>query len=346
MMLKKVLWKTISIEGFSFFDLKFNLTCGQAFRWRFYDDDSVIGVFKHRVWQLKQQKKEIKFRVLACPHWNYALSNKFNVGKNSGKRQKLSVDRNRICKCEKEEKYILMDYLQTKVCVDSLYQDWCSKDEKFLSIPSSSKGIRVLRQDPCETLFSFMCSANNSILRIVPMIERMSTQYGQLLIDHDDLKFYDFPKLERLCEKTVEDELRKLGFGYRAGYIMKCANKIIENGGVTWLDSLRSEPYEYALSKLIKLPGIGLKVADCICLMSLDKLNAVPIDTHVLKIAKRDYMYQMSSKSLTHKSYKDVGNFLRTKWGDDYAGWAQAFLFAAEIKPSPKLYQYMGTDTD
>ena len=98
MSLRTVPWKSINVPRSSFFDLKFNLTCGQAFRWRFYDDNSVIGVLKHRVWQLKQSKKTVKFRVLACPCWNYANINDINANNNYGKRQKLSCEKINICK--------------------------------------------------------------------------------------------------------------------------------------------------------------------------------------------------------------------------------------------------------
>ncbi|XP_069045743.1 N-glycosylase/DNA lyase isoform X2 [Lepisosteus oculatus] len=136
----------------------------------------------------------------------------------------------------------------------------------------------------------------------------------------------------------VESTLRELGFGYRARFVQQSAKHILDTGGPDWLESLRDVPYLEAQSALRTLPGVGLKVADCVCLMSLDKPGAVPIDTHVWQIARRDYLPDLGSghRSLTDRVYRDIGDFFRQLWGP-YAGWAHSVLFCADLKKFQRL---------
>jgi len=90
-----------------------------------------------------------------------------------------------------------------------------------------------------------------------------------------------------LADSKVEEKLRTLGFGYRAKFIQSSAQSVLDHGGEQWLLTLRQKPYAEAKSELLNLCGVGAKVADCVCLMSLDKNGAVPVDTHVLQIAQQ-----------------------------------------------------------
>ena len=100
----------------------------------------------------------------------------------------------------------------------------------------------------------------------------------------------------------IEDNLRKLGFGYRAAYISKTAKQLQESGGKKYLLSLRKKSYTEAREDLLKLSGIGPKVADCILLMSLDKPDAIPVDTHMFQIAAKSYLPHLKGcKSVTDK---------------------------------------------
>ncbi|XP_052576133.1 N-glycosylase/DNA lyase isoform X3 [Peromyscus californicus insignis] len=135
----------------------------------------------------------------------------------------------------------------------------------------------------------------------------------------------------------VEAHLRKLGLGYRARYVCASAKAILEeHGGPAWLQQLRAAPYEDAHKALYTLPGVGTKVADCICLMALDKPQAVPVDVHVWQIAQRDYGWHPNTsqaKGPSPLANKELGNFFRNLWGP-YAGWAQAVLFSADLRRS------------
>ncbi|XP_048066616.1 N-glycosylase/DNA lyase isoform X2 [Megalobrama amblycephala] len=139
-------------------------------------------------------------------------------------------------------------------------------------------------------------------------------------------------------DPSVEMRLRDLGFGYRARFLQQSSQTIVNSHGPDWLHLLRSAPYLQTRDALRTLPGVGLKVADCVCLMSLDKFEALPVDTHVWQIAKRDYNFAAgnSQKTLTDRVYKEIGDFFRKLWGP-YAGWAQSVLFCADLKKFQKL---------
>ena len=84
--------------------------------------------------------------------------------------------------------------------------------------------------------------------------------------------------------------------------------------------------------ELTGLPGVGAKVADCVCLMSLDQHEAIPVDTHVWQIASRTYLPELSkTKTLTERTYRQIGDFFRDLFGD-YAGWAHSVLFTADLR--------------
>lgn len=104
--------------------------------------------------------------------------------------------------------------------------------------------------------------------------------YGLRLGELDGVQYYDFPPPEKLATAGVEQRLRDLGFGYRAKYIANTARIIANEKSLEWLHGLRKEPYKVAHEALLQLSGVGPKVADCVCLMSMDKTEAVPVDTH------------------------------------------------------------------
>lgn len=135
----------------------------------------------------------------------------------------------------------------------------------------------------------------------------------------------------------MEEKLREAKFGYRAKYIAACVQQIRENGGITWCKDLQNMSYKEAHKKLLNLQGIGPKVADCICLMSLNHLQAIPVDTHVHQIAQRHYLPELkSTKSVTREIYEKIGDTFRNTYGD-YAGWAQTVLFCADLRQFQEL---------
>lgn len=148
------------------------------------------------------------------------------------------------------------------------------------------------------------------------MIANMCTHFGRFLGKLNDVSYFAFPNIESLAKDTVESRLRELKFGYRAKFIHDAAVFLgkQDGGGEKWLNSMRERPYEQVHSDLVKIPGVGNKVADCVCLMSLDKLNAIPVDTHVFQMAK-SYGFikndtKNNSNSLSHTAYKVIGKLL------------------------------------
>ncbi|CAG9559190.1 unnamed protein product [Danaus chrysippus] len=190
----------------------------------------------------------------------------------------------------------------------------------------------MLNQEPVENLFSFICSQNNHISRISSLVEKLCINYGEEICQFEGVTYYAFPDVENLMDIKVESKLRELGFGYRAKFIQKSAAQIVEWGGEEWFKRLKDMKYKDARQELIKLCGIGPKVADCICLMSLNHLEALPVDTHVYQIAATNYLPHLKGKkSVTEKMYSEIGDHFRCLYGDK-AGWAHTVLFCADLK--------------
>ncbi|XP_059280276.1 N-glycosylase/DNA lyase OGG1 [Lycium ferocissimum] len=228
----------------------------------------------------------------------------------------------------------LLDFLNVGISLNEVWEGFKANDTRFAELAIHLRGARVLRQDPLECLVQFICSSNNNIKRITMMVDFISS-LGNYLGDVGGFKFYEFPSLERLA-MVSEQDLRAAGFGYRAKYIVGTveALKSKPGGGTEWLAALRKVDLPEAIASLCSLPGVGPKVAACIALFSLDQHHAIPVDTHVWKIATRYLLPELAGTSLTPKLHNRVADaFVRT-YGK-YAGWAQTLLFIAEL-PSQK----------
>ena len=155
---------------------------------------------------------------------------------------------------------VIKNYFQLEVDLDNLYSQWCKKDKHFRSVAQTFPGIRILRQDPVENLFSFICSSNNHISRISGMVEKLCIHFGDEVGTVDGRKWHSFPPIERLAVTGVEEKLRNIGFGYRAKYICETARYLSDHHDKEWLFSLREVPYLEAKQELMKLCGVGAKV--------------------------------------------------------------------------------------
>lgn len=196
-------------------------------------------------------------------------------------------------------------------------------------------GMRVLRQDPWECLVNFICSQNSNIPKIERSTERLSREWGTVHRWEDGIEVAALPSPEVLAELPAE-ELRICGLGYRCRYLVGSA-QLIATGEVP-LGALRGRSYPDALEALLRLPGIGRKVADCILLFSLDKPQACPVDVWVRRVIHELYPQSLNrylpdaaeriEKPLSAREYEAIVRFAEDRWGM-LAGYAQQYLFHA-----------------
>lgn len=147
-------------------------------------------------------------------------------------------------------------------------------------------GIRILRQDLWEMIITFIISQQNNIRRIRKCIETISEKYGEICTAPDGTVYYAFPEPEKLAASS-EEELRICGLGYRSRYLVQTARMIAD--GSVLLKDLPEMPAGQAKQELLRLSGVGEKVADCIRLFALHDLDAFPVDTHISKVLSIRY---------------------------------------------------------
>ncbi|XP_070586798.1 N-glycosylase/DNA lyase-like isoform X2 [Erythrolamprus reginae] len=314
---------------------------GQTFRWSETSPGYWTGVLAGRVWTLTQSEEHLWYTLheeekedggreeegLTEPPLKKSRKqtqpepNRPGTSERSGGLLPLARGTDGLTPSQ-----ILQDYFQLHVNVSALYQGWSYVDSHFREIGVKFPGVRVLRQDPVECLFSFICTSNNHLSRITNMIQHLCQAFGRRLCQLDTKTYHAFPSLQAMAGADTEAQLRDLGFGYRARFISESARAVLKTlGGAAGLQQLRTVPYEQARHALCTLPGVGVKVADCVCLMALDKTEAVPVDTHIWQVAKRYYGQElgMGARSVTERVHREIGNFFRSLWGP-YSGWAQA----------------------
>jgi len=186
------------------------------------------------------------------------------------------------------------------------------------------EGLRVMRPScSTECFFCFLCTPDNNLTRIVPMVRFLAT-YGEVMAEVDGVVIHRFPGVEAIAA-IPEIELRERAFGYRAATIPSIAKQVLQRGE-GWIEQLKYVPYEEAHTQLCELKGIGPKLADCIALFALDHTEAIPIDTHIWQAYIRLYRPECKDMAVTDARYREAAQFLRTKFGR-YGGWAQQFLF-------------------
>ncbi|MBU5480807.1 DNA-3-methyladenine glycosylase family protein [Blautia sp. MSJ-19] len=174
--------------------------------------------------------------------------------------------------------------------IDADYSRYIEKinprDSYLRKAAECGSGIRILRQDLWETIITFLISQQNNIARIRGCIDRLCARYGEKL-ETDGRELYAFPTPENLACAT-ETELRELGMGYRARYIVDTTRSILE-GDVSLEKLYQMKYYRNARKELMRLSGVGEKVADCICLFALHHMDAFPVDTHIRQVLDEHY---------------------------------------------------------
>ena len=202
-----------------------------------------------------------------------------------------------------------------------------SKDRTTKIAVKKYLGLRLARQDPFQCFISFIVSSNSNIQKIKSSLEKISVKFGKK-IQFDNKEFYMFPEPKKIANATIQ-EIQNCGVGYRAKFIIDAA-KMVESNQIDF-DHLKKANYQDAKEMLLTVPGIGNKVADCILLFSLDKLEAFPLDRWMIRILEKYYLekFELETKSITEKQYNTLHEKIVKHFGP-YAGYAQQFLFKME----------------
>lgn len=272
--------KEFSMKNVNDFELAHIFECGQCFRWKKEEDGSYTGVIKQGVLNVKKVGKNIIF---------------------SGE---IDGEIEDICK----------RYFDLERNYTDIKEILCENDENMKLASEYGYGIRILNQDPWEMIISFIISAANNIPRISKTIENISKAYGKEVY-YKDKKYYLFPTAKELSKASIED-LRKLNLGFRDKYVYEATRKI--SSGEIIIDDFEKMNTEELRKELMKIPGIGAKVADCILLFSMRRTESFPVDTWIKKVMNELYLDSTNITKINQYASKRFGK---------YAGIAQQYLF-------------------
>ncbi|MGY5150503.1 MAG: DNA-3-methyladenine glycosylase 2 [Candidatus Nitrosopumilus sp. bin_68KS] len=202
-----------------------------------------------------------------------------------------------------------------------------SKDKTVKKAVKQYSGLRILRQDPFQCLISFIISSNSNIQKIKISLEKLSKKFGNK-IEYKNQEFFLFPKAEKLARASI-DGIVSCGVGYRAKFI-KEASKMILSKKIDF-EYLKNCNYQETKEIIRIIPGVGNKVADCVMLFSLEKLEAFPLDRWMIRILEKYYSneFQINTKTITEKQYEYLHEKIVNHFGP-YAGYSQQFLFKME----------------
>ena len=211
---------------------------------------------------------------------------------------------------------LLRSYFRLDDDIDTIYADIC-RDRRVAEMVARYPGLRILRQDPWECTVAFICSATSNIPRIHQNMEAIADSLGHPLELDGEVR-HTFPSADQLAS-AGEGFLRELGLGFRAPYVVAAAQRVYD--GELDLHELVRLPYPETKSRLMECYGIGAKIADCIAVFSLEKLQAFPVDVWVRR-ALAEWYFPMQKKPPDRAM---------VEWAQDhfgqYAGYSQQYLF-------------------
>ena len=260
--------------------------CGQCFRWNLQENGNYIGVVKNSVIEVIEKEDEVIFRGVSESNLKDIVIEYFNLEINYGEiKNKLSIVDN---------------YLKESI--------------------EFGNGIRILNQDIFETIISFIISANNNIPRIKKIIENLSKNYGKKM-EYNGKIYYTFPTVEDLSKATVAD-LRNLGLGFRDKRVYTTTRMILKKEiDIEKLKKLKDT--EKLREEILKLDGVGPKVADCILLFAFNRYDVFPIDVWVRRVMNDLYIKNPQESKVSKVEIKKLAE---EKYGK-LAGLAQQYLF-------------------
>lgn len=275
------------LENVKSFEPTHIFECGQCFRWNVQEDLSYTGIFKNNVLNVKKENNSIIISGI----------------------------------CDGNIQKIVEDYFDLNRNYEEIKERLAKVDENLKIAEEYGSGIRLLNQDLWETIISFIISANNNIPRIKKIIERIAKKYGEKIL-FENKEYYTFPNVESLSKATVED-LRELGLGFRDKRIYD-TTKIILEKQIDLEELEKIKDVNLLRAKLMELPGVGEKVADCVMLFSsLKKLEVFPVDVWVRRVMNDLYINKPDENKV---SKEEVRKIAKQKYGN-LAGIAQQYLF-------------------
>ncbi|QRW26930.1 N-glycosylase/DNA lyase [Rhizoctonia solani] len=317
-------------------NLKAVLKCGQSFRWTMVPLDPTNQDLKHT-----RIDDEANPHELPTEEWRLTLNDRvvclrqtenelfYRAYFPTNAAPDLSDD------AQDSTLLWLRDYFQLDIDLEALYADWSKRDAVFQKVAPRFLGSGYSDKILGKTFF--ICSQNNHISRITSMVHSLCIHFSPPVCSSSDLPgsplntaWHSFPPPKALADPSVETKLRELGFGYRAKYIQKTATMLCEKheDPMKALFELRRLSTSEARERLLELHGVGPKVADCILLMSLDKAEVVPVDTHVQQIATKMYGFKFQGKqpkAMNPKLYSEIASKFANTWGP-HAGWAHSVI--------------------
>jgi N-glycosylase/DNA lyase len=211
----------------------------------------------------------------------------------------------------------LEEYLQLGTDIGVILKTF-PDDGPMRTAVAACRGLRLLRQNPWECLASFILSSTKQIVQIQQIVAALCECYGERISALPGFgAAYRFPSPERLAVAT-EEELRRCKMGFRAPYLLETARRVA--AGSINLDGLRQKPVEEARARLMELPGVGRKVADCVLLFAYGFQSSFPLDVWVFKGLRQLYFRNRQVRAAR------LEKFVTTHFGP-YAGYAQQYLF-------------------
>lgn len=258
----------VKIDGIESLDLAQTLDCGQSFRWVEQADGSFKGVAFGKCVNVRLEGESLFIHNANKSEFENIWYNYFDFGTN---------------------------YTEIRGKISRIHP-------VLAQAASYAPGIRILRQEPFETLCTFIISQNNNIKRIKGIIQRLCENFGNEIEQGE----FDFPTAEVLSGLTVED-LSPLRAGFRNRYLIDAAKKVFS--GEVDLQKCFTADYESARRELMKITGVGVKVADCTLLFGMHRIEAFPVDV---------WMKRAMEKLFPNMTADDFG---------EYAGIAQQYIF-------------------
>ncbi len=264
------------------YDLAATLACGQAFRWR-TTELGWEGVIGQRWVRLRAAEGDILAEsMMSTGDWRW-----------------------------------LVDYLQAELSLASILATF-PDDEPMRASVEACRGLRLLRQEPWECLASFILSSTKQIVQIQQIVELLCARFGSALVTPTGARMtHAFPTAAQLAT-TTEADLRACKMGFRAPNLLAAARAV--DSGKLDLNLVGQGTVERAREQLMRLPGVGPKIANCVLLFAYGYQQAFPVDVWVMKALRQLYFPKRQPRP------ERLQRFVDTYFGPN-AGYAQQYLF-------------------